>query len=142
MIPKDEGYSIMVSALQSRELGFRMNLSDDDLKTVNQWQKDRPDYTDTESAIKLNGTTEKEELKESPFFIYFEKSAEEGYWMFNHVALQFESCADCFRALFPEYDSIWIFDHSCGHDCGREDGLIVSNMNTNWGASKTKYGHL
>ena len=59
MIPKDEGYSIMVSAFQSRELGFGMNLSDDDLKTVNQWKKDRPDYTDTESAIKLNGKTEK-----------------------------------------------------------------------------------
>jgi len=58
------------------------------------------------------------------------------------MALQFESFVDCFQALFPEYVSIWMFDPSYGHDLGREDGLIVSNMNTNWGASKTKYGHL
>jgi len=36
MIPKDEGYGIMVSAFQSRELGFGMNLSNADLKIVNQ----------------------------------------------------------------------------------------------------------
>ena len=60
MILKDEGYGIMVSAFQSRELGFRMNLCNFDLKTVNQWWKNnRPDYKDTESAIKLKAQQKK-----------------------------------------------------------------------------------
>jgi hypothetical protein len=36
------------------------------------------------------------------------------------------------RTLFSQFDSVWLFDHSCGHDVGREDGLNVSNMSVNW----------
>jgi hypothetical protein len=31
-----------------------------------------------------------------------------------------------------------MFDHSCGHDRGREDGLIVINMSMNWGGKQAK----
>jgi hypothetical protein len=33
-----------------------------------------------------------------------------------HMGLQFEDCVDCIQALFPQFDSVWIFDHSFGHD--------------------------
>jgi hypothetical protein len=89
--------------------------------------------------MKLNGTTEKKELSESPFIIYFEYGhgvGKEGYWTYNHMALQFEDCVDCVQALYPNYDSVWMFDHSCGHDRGREDGLVVGNMSTLWGGKQ------
>jgi len=46
------------------------------------------------------------------------------------MCLQFEDCVDCIQALYPQFETVWMFDHSCGHDRGREDGLIAANMNT------------
>jgi hypothetical protein len=84
IIPKDEGYGLMVSAFQSREFGFGLSLTSAQLDTINlDWQSTRPHYTEAESAMKLNGTTEKKELSESPFIVYFEYGhgvGKEGYW--------------------------------------------------------------
>jgi hypothetical protein len=80
-------------------------------------------------------------LSESPFIKNFEYgygAGKEGYWTYDHMALQFEDCVDCVQALFPHYDSVWMFDHSCGHDRGREDGLLVGNMQTLWGGKQNK----
>jgi hypothetical protein len=30
--------------------------------------------------------------------------------------------------LFPQYDYLFMFDHSCGHDKQREDGMNVQRM--------------
>jgi len=49
------------------------------------------------------------------------------------MCLQFEDRVDTIQALYPEYDSVWIFAHSCGYDRGREDGLSVGNMKVNGG---------
>jgi len=35
IIPKDEGYGIVISAFQSQEFGFGMHLSEDEFKRVN-----------------------------------------------------------------------------------------------------------
>jgi hypothetical protein len=134
IIPKDEGNGIMVSALQSREFVFGLPLTINQLQSINDFRKSRrPNYTEADSTIKINGTTEKKDLSESPFIKYFEYgygAGKEGYWTYDHMALQFEDCVDCIQALFPHYDSMWMFDHSCGHDRGREDGLLVGNMQT------------
>jgi len=37
IIPKDEGFGIMVSAFQSREFGFGFKLTSDDQKVVNEY---------------------------------------------------------------------------------------------------------
>ncbi len=47
----------------------------------------------------------------------------EGYRAYDHTALQLEDYIDFMHALYSEYDTIWLFDHSCGHDRGRTDGL-------------------
>jgi hypothetical protein len=52
--------------------------------------------------------------------------------------MQFENCVDTTQALFPEYDSVWVFDHSCSHDCGRKDGLSVGFKKVNWGGEQSK----
>jgi hypothetical protein len=134
IIRKDEGFGIMVSAFQSREFGFGLKFTLEDLKVIN-------DYAETESAMKILGNTKKKDLSESPFVIYFEYGygqGKEGYWTYDHMALQFEDCVDCIQALFPQFNSVWLFDHSWGYNRGMEDGLNVSNMSVNWGGKQHK----
>ncbi len=142
IIPKDEGNGLMISAFQSREFGFGMSLLPAELEKVNKFRMEkRPLYTETESAIKVNGTAIKKPLASSPFVVIFEYgygAGKEGYWTYDHMCLQYKDCVDTIQALYPEYDSVWIFDHSCGHDRGREDGLTVGNMRVNWGGKQSR----
>ncbi len=98
----------------------------------------QPNYTKTESAIELLGDAKKN-LTEPPFLKYFEYRyghGKESYWTSDNMALQFEDCINCIHALFPQFDSVWQFDHSCGQDRGWEDGLNVSKMSVNWGGEQ------
>jgi hypothetical protein len=141
IIPKHEGYELMVSAFQSRELGFGFELTAEQLNVVNSFcQSIRPHYLETESALKAQSKTEKSNMVESPFIKYFKYGygeGKEGYWTYNHMALQFEDCVDVIQALFPGYDSVWTFGHSCGHNRGCPDGLVVGNMQTLWGGKQS-----
>jgi hypothetical protein len=79
IIPKDEGYGLMVSTFQSRELEFGYKLTSEQLATVNYfWQSTRPHYLETESALKVNDKTEESDLIQSPFIKYFEYGYMEG----------------------------------------------------------------
>jgi hypothetical protein len=96
---------------------------------------------EVESSIKVNGSTAKNSLINSPFLIFCEYGAgvkKEGYWTDDHMALQFKDCISCIQALHPEFDTVWIFDRSCGCDRGRTDGLLVGNMRTNWGGKQSR----
>jgi hypothetical protein len=44
------------------------------------------------------------------------------------MVLQFEDCVDVVKVLYPEYDNMFLFYHSCGHDRKRPDGLCVNSM--------------
>jgi len=90
------------------------------------------------SAMKCQGKTGKEELNNSPFELYFQYGTnKERHWNFDQIALQFKDCVDCFEVLHgKEFKSCWIFDHSCGHDRGREDGLNISNMGVKGGGKQ------
>jgi len=70
--------------------------------------------------------------------LYFKYGTnKEGYWNFDHMVLQFEDCVDCFDVLLgKEFESCWMFDHSCGHDQGRDDGFNISNMGVKWGGKQ------
>ena len=39
------------------------------------------------------------------------------------MVLQVEDCIDVVQALYPQFDFLFQFDHSCGHDRKRPDGL-------------------
>ncbi len=59
----------------------------------------------------------------------FEYGADsDGYWNYSHMVLQLEDCADVLKHLYPQYDCLFLFDHSSGHDKQREDGLNVKKM--------------
>jgi hypothetical protein len=39
LVPKDDGQGLMISTFQSREFGFGLEISDEDLKKVNGWRR-------------------------------------------------------------------------------------------------------
>lgn len=64
---------------------------------------------------------------------------QDGYWCYDTMVLQFEDCVDVLRRLFgDQYEYIFYFDHSSGHDKLRPDGLNVNDMNKGFGGAQTK----
>ena len=45
--------------------------------------------------------------------------------------------ADCLSVIFPNFDFMFMYDQSSGHCKKREDGLVVNNMNVNYGGKVT-----
>ena len=39
----------------------------------------------------------------------------DGYWSYNHMSIQFEDCLDCIKVLYPQFDFVFLFDHSQAH---------------------------
>ena len=58
LVPKDDGQGLMISAFQSREFGFGLEISEEDLKKVNEtWVGQK--YFDEAAANAKRGTAEK-----------------------------------------------------------------------------------
>ena len=84
------------------------------------------------------GTATKQPLETSPFIVEFEYGANaEGYWTYDHMVLQFEDCVDVLMVLYPENEYMFLFDHSCGHDRKRPDGLCVNSMRKGFGGKQS-----
>ena len=52
--------------------------------------------------------------------------------------MQLEDCADVLQHLYPQFDYLFLFDHSSGHDKQREDGLNVKKMTKSFGGNQRK----
>jgi DNA-binding transcriptional regulator YhcF (GntR family) len=139
MTPKDEGLGVMISAFVSREFGFGYSLTLEDLAKVNEKRLGQK-YSDEDAAKKIRGnSSNKIGLTESPFVVEFEYGAHnQGYWDYDHMIIQFEDCIDVVKTLHPEFDFVFLFDHSCGHDRQRADGLSVPNINKTHGGAQPK----
>jgi hypothetical protein len=139
MIPKDEGLGVMISAFVSREFGFGFAISLEDLEKVNK-KREGKKYSDEDAAKKIRGnSSNKAPLTQSPFVVEFEYGANnQGYWDYDHMIIQFEDCIDVVKTLHPEFDFIFLFDHSCGHDRQRPDGLSVPKINKTHGGAQPK----
>ena len=106
LLPKIEGL---------RETGFEVCISQMQLDEINYARRDQT-FIVVDAALAIHGQALEKDLKQSPFVIYFELSLNnEGYWTYNHMAIQFEDCIDCLKVLFPPFDFAFIFDHSQGH---------------------------
>jgi hypothetical protein len=139
MIPKDEGLGVMISAFVSREMGFGYNISEEDLVKVNERRQGKH-YSDEEAAKKIKGNSlMKMPLTGSPFVVKFEYGANnQGYWDYDHMIIQFKACIDVVKTLHPEFDFVFLFDHSCGHGRQRPDGLSVPKANKTFGGTQPK----
>jgi hypothetical protein len=129
---KSMGVGRMVSALCSREFGFGLDVSLEELKRVNEFRGNTK-YGDEEAAIYLLGSADKKDLDSSPFVRYLEYGkGKDGYWSYNHMVLQLEDCTDVFKVLYPIFDIVFELDHSSGHDKEKADGLTTTPSMLNW----------
>jgi hypothetical protein len=97
ILPKSAGMGVMVSAFQSREFGWGMEIDDDQLAVINARRLGN-DYFDAAAAMEVNRTSKKPPLTNSPFIKLFEFGGRNGYWTGNHMILQTEDCIDCLQA--------------------------------------------
>jgi hypothetical protein len=138
LVPKDDGLGVMLSAFVSREFGFGMELTTEQMQHVNAKRLGQK-YKDEMAAKKKRGCELKQPLTQSPFVLEFEYGASaEGYWTYDSMVLQLEDCADVVTTLYPQYDFLFLFDHSCGHDRMPDDALKVDGMNKGYGGEQNK----
>jgi hypothetical protein len=125
----------MLSAFVSREFGFGRQLTDIELAKINNEtrQTNGATYTDTQAAMEILGTINKAPFTESPFVKYLYIGVNnEGYWKSFHMSLQFEDVVDCLRVLYPNFDFVFMFDHSQGHARKREQALSAQQMSKSY----------
>jgi hypothetical protein len=122
----------MVSALCSREFGFGLDLTVEQLAKVNERRQNKK-YGDEEAAIYLLGSAGKKDLISSPFVRYLEYGkGKDGYWRYNHMVLQLEDCTNVFKVLYQQFDIVYELDHSSGHNKEKPDGLTTSLSMLGW----------
>jgi len=138
LVPKDEGSGVMISAFQSREFGFGHPLNQQQLQAINELRRGKT-YVDKEAAERLKGNIRKTDLKNNNPLVYeFEYGMNnEGYWDYDHMVLQLDDCVDCLKYLYPNYDILFMLDHSSGHDKQKPDGLNASKMQVNYGGKQS-----
>ena len=135
LLPKTEGLSLMISGLQSRETGFGVRISQMQLDEINDTRRYQT-YIDVDAALAIHGQAH---LKQSPFVVHFELGLNnEGYWTYNHMAIQLEDCVDCLKVLFPQFNFAFIFYHSQGHAKKLTNGLDAYSMNGGFGGVQPK----
>jgi hypothetical protein len=100
LLPKTDGLSLMMSAFQSRETGFGLELNRIQLDEIYETRRNK-NNVDVDAAITIHGQAVKKDLKDSPFVIYFELGANnKGYWTYNHtMSIKFEDCVDCLKVV-------------------------------------------
>jgi hypothetical protein len=127
----------MISAFQSRELGFGMELTKDQLDEVDFTMRGKR-YTYEEAATKYRGNALKTDLLCSLFIFKFDYGASnEGFWNYNRMVIQLEYCIDVLKCLYPQYDILFLFDHSCGHDKQQPYRLNAENMLKSYGGPQS-----
>ncbi|KAI2500095.1 hypothetical protein MHU86_14362 [Fragilaria crotonensis] len=136
LLPKTDGMSLMLSAIQSRETGFGVPISRIQMEEINETRRGH-NYVDLDAAIAVHGQVSKKDLEESPFVVSFELGANnEGYWTYNHMSMQFEDCVDCIKVIYPQFDFVFLFDHSQGHSKKLTGGLDAYSMNRSYGGAQ------
>ena len=80
LIPKDNGFAVMILAIMSRKVGFGVEWTEDLQRRVNEYRWGKK-YCNSEAAIKLHESAIKKDLTSSPFIVEFKYGASnEGYW--------------------------------------------------------------
>ena len=62
--------------------------------------------------------------------------SDEVYWTYDRMVLPLEEFINIFKDIHPVIDFIFIFDHTCSIDIGREYRLNVTQMNSGYGGTK------
>ena len=148
LLPKDDGHGIMLSAFVGRVWGFYLDnegevsmLTRDVIAEINNARRDQV-YLAKDSAQKVLGGCAKrlQQITDaSPFCTFFDYGTNnDGYWTYDTMALQLEDLVDCLKVLFPDFDFVFLFDHSSNHGKKQQDGLNEKGMNIDWGGAVAK----
>ena len=138
LVPKDEGQGVMLSSFVSRELGYGFEFSDDVRNAVNAKRRNN-NYSDEEAAILKLGSAKKNDLTDSPFVRELEYgSSNEGYWTYESMILQLEDCIDVLNHTHPQFEFLFLFDHSNGHGRVQPNGLSVTKISIKYGGKEPK----
>ena len=137
LLPKSDGYSLMISAFCSRVFGLGLHVTNEQLNEINKRRSEgtTAHYVSVDSAKEIYGTTKKKPFATQELLLqYFEVGVMgQGYWNFHHMALQTEDAFDVLSIVYPHCDFIKLTDQSSGHGKAVKDGLEVSNMNVYYG---------
>ncbi len=52
------------------------------------------------------------------------------------MSLQLEDVVDCLQVLYPEYDLVYLFDHSQGHARRRDNAVSAQHMSKSYGGAQ------
>ena len=127
-LSKNDDIGVVVSAFQSREFGWGVDITEERMVRINEMRNGK-EYLDTVAANEVNGTALKPALTTSLFIHWFEFGGRNGYWTGNHMILQTEDCIDCLKVIMDgRYESGFLFDHSSGNAKKRSHGLDVRSM--------------
>ena len=138
LVPKDEGQGLMLSSFCCRELGYGYQPSDETLKKVNRIRKDTK-YHDEEAAITKNGNAFKQPLTKTPFVRELDYGTnKDGYWSYEHMVIQLEDCVDVLKTAYPDFQFLFLFDHSNGHNRYRPNGLNINKISIKFGGKQLK----
>ena len=55
-----------------------------------------------------------------------------------HMSRECITGSKCLKVLYPQFGFLFLFEHSCGHDRQKEDGLNVENINKEFGGAQWK----
>ena len=139
LLPKDAGQGVMYSSFVSRDFGYGLDVNEKELCDINKKRK-HEHYIDADAAKDVqHNSTKKKDLTCSPFVRKFDYGKNrEGYWSCSHLQLQFEDVIDCLRHKFKDdFDYLFYFDNSSGHNKSRPNGLNVVNMNKKHGGAQS-----
>ena len=138
LLPKSPGEVLMLSAFLSRDLGFGMQMTDEQLALVNA-SRQGTHYIDRAAALEVHKYTQKQPLIRSPFVQDLLIGATKGgYWNGSHMAMQLEDVVDVLRVLRPEFDLVFFFDHSQGHARKQDGALDAQTMSRSFGGKQPK----
>ena len=108
--PKNDGKSLMISALRSAYRGFGFDLTKEELVVVNNYR-----------MTKFNRSP----LLDSPGLRFSNMGKNnEGYWDYDQFAIQVTDMMDTVEALYGDMQIAFEVDHSSNHLKKKEDMLV------------------
>ena len=127
----------------SRYFGLGIGITQQQLDEINYKRTDETsdwrEYIGKTAAMDVYGSIKKKLTSKHALIQYFDLGVQnEGYWDYNHMALQMEDVYDVVSTVYPHFDFVAQMDQSAGHGKKRERGLDVSMMRKKWGGKQSK----
>ena len=114
LVTKDEGYGVMIFALQYQVFGFEYPSTVPDIQTIDEYTTIYPKYDDMDAATTILGNTCKAPINmgRNNFWQEFEYGASyEVYCTYERIVLQLKYRSRIFKALHPVIYFIYIYDN-------------------------------